>query len=86
MKLADTPEKLAHLKTLTQRVVVPHERNGKTYFVYADALYCKCMYIGKKEDYERYKKMVVKRNIADTTLENESTNWGQWGLWGVDGW
>ncbi|MGZ8945862.1 MAG: hypothetical protein ACXW1W_10620, partial [Methylococcaceae bacterium] len=31
MQLADTPEKLAHLKTLTQQKIVTHEKDGKNY-------------------------------------------------------
>ncbi len=83
MKLADTPEKLAHLKTLTQRKVVPHDRDGKTHFVYADALYCECLYVGNEEAYQRYEKMVFQQNIANMNMD-ASMNWGMWGPWG--GW
>ena len=82
MKLADTPEKLAHLKTLTQRKVVPHERDGKTYFVYADALYCGCMYVGNQEDYKRYKKMVIRKRVADINRGASV----QWRVLGPSGW
>ena len=65
MKLADTPAKLAHLNTLTQQKVVPHERDGKMYYVYADAEYCKCLYAGNQENYQRYENLSVKQNIAE---------------------
>jgi len=45
MRLADTPEKLAHLKTLPQRKIVRHQRNGNFRYVYADTTSCKCLYI-----------------------------------------
>ena len=35
---ADTPEKLAHLVTLTQRRLVRHEQDGKVHYVYAGDL------------------------------------------------
>jgi nitrate reductase cytochrome c-type subunit len=81
MKMADTPEKLAHLQTLTQMKVVPHDRDGKMYWVYADANYCKCLYVGDQEAYQRYENLLVKQNIAEMN-ENAAMNWGLWGPWG----
>ena len=80
MKLADTPEKLAHLKTLTQLKVVPHDRNGKMYYVYADAADCQCLYAGNQEAYQRYENLAVKQNIAQIN-EAASMDWGMWGPW-----
>jgi len=84
MKLADTPERLAHLKTLTQLKVVPHDRNGKMYYVYADAADCQCLYAGNQEAYQRYENLTVKQNIAQMN-EAASMDWGMWGPWGP-GW
>jgi len=84
MKLADTPAKLAHLKTLTQLKVVPHDRNGKMYYVYADAAYCQCLYAGNQEAYQRYENLIVTQNIAQMN-EAASMDWGMWGPWGP-GW
>jgi hypothetical protein len=81
MKLADTPEKLSHLKTLTQRKVVAHERNGKMYYVYADADFCKCLYAGNEEEYQRYQNLSVKQDIAQMNAEAPMA-WGLWGPWG----
>jgi hypothetical protein len=80
MKLADTPERLAHLKTLTQLKVVPHDRNGKLYYVYADAAGCQCLYAGNPADYQRYENLAVKQNIAQMN-EAASMDWGMWGPW-----
>jgi hypothetical protein len=84
IKLADTPERLAHLKTLVQLKVVPHERNGKMYYIYADAAYCQCLYAGNQEAYQRYENLAVKQNIAQMN-EAASMDWGMWGPWGP-GW
>jgi hypothetical protein len=84
MKLADTPERRAHLETLTQLKVVPHDRNGKMYYVYADAAYCQCLYVGNQEAYQRYENLSVKQNIAQMN-EAASMDWGMWGPWGP-GW
>jgi hypothetical protein len=88
MRLADTPEKLAHLQTLTQRKLVPHQHEGKLYYVYADATSCQCIYIGNEKAYQRYQKLALQKEIADeqrTAAEmnaNASMNWGLWGPWG----
>jgi hypothetical protein len=41
VKPADTPEKLAHLQTLTPRKVVRYSRDGQPQYVYADPGTCK---------------------------------------------
>ena len=84
MRPADTPEKLAHLKTLTQRKLISHERDGKVYFVYADAANCKCLYAGNQENYQRYQSLSVKKNIAEMN-EAAPMDWGLWGPWN-QGW
>lgn len=85
VRLADTPEKLAHLKTLTQRKLISHPRDGKVYYVYADALACKCLYIGNEEAYQRYQQMVIQQRIADEQRMTAEMNWDaqmNWGMWG----
>jgi len=53
-KLADSPEKLANLALLTPaRKLIPQERSGQLYYVYADPALCKCMYVGTAAQYER---------------------------------
>lgn len=90
MKLADTPEKLAHLQALAQRKLVPHERDGKNYYVYADAAGCKCMYVGTEDAYEHYQKLALEKKIADeeraTAAMNQTAemNWDMWGPWGPE--
>ena len=49
--------------------------------VYADADYCKCVYIGTEAAYDRYQKLEVKQRIAENE-EAASMNWGVWGGWG----
>ncbi|MCD6307062.1 MAG: hypothetical protein J7M32_12360 [Deltaproteobacteria bacterium] len=88
MRLADTHEKLEHLKTLTQRRLVPHEKDGKVYYVYADATYCECLYIGNEKAYQRFQKLALQKDMAEEQRMaaemnlNASMNWGLWGPWG----
>jgi hypothetical protein len=81
MRLADTPAKLAHLKTLTQLKVVPHERNGKTYYIYADATYCKCLYAGNQKAYQLYQKLAVQKQNIERMNEDAEMDWEMWGPW-----
>ena len=88
MRLADSPQKLDHLKSMTQRKLVLHQHNGKIYYVYADATFCKCLYVGNEKAYQRYQKLSIEKNIAENQRmvaemnENASMNWGMWGPWG----
>lgn len=88
MKFADTPEKMAHLQTLPQRQLSPHERDGAVYYVYADATSCQCVYVGTEQAYDRYQELVIKSQIAQNQLsaaemnQTAAMNWGMWGPWG----
>ncbi len=86
IKLADTPDKLAHTQALTQHQIVPHQKDGEVYYVYADATTCKCVYWGNEEAYQRYQQFALQRELADEQRQaaqmnaNASMNWGMWGM------
>jgi hypothetical protein len=88
MKLADTPDKTAHLQTLTQLKLVPHDDGGQVRFIYADAKYCRCLYAGDQGDYQKYQQLALQKSIADEQRqaammnEDAAMNWGMWGPWG----
>ena len=85
IKLADTPEKLAHLEALPQRKLTPHPKDGGVWYVYADAVACKCLYAGSEEAYQRYQEMSLQREISREQVqtaemdEQTSMDWGVWG-------
>lgn len=92
MKLADTPEKVAHLKFLAERRLVPTTLDGQTVFVYADAEACKCVYVGSQANYQEYERLTIQQNVVDeqhATAEeadmaaetNAQMNWDLWGAW-----
>ncbi len=88
MRLANTPEREAHLAKMTQRQLVPEMQDGSLRYVYADAKYCKCVYVGTEKAYQRYERYALKQRISDQRLaaaqmnEDASMNWGMWGPWG----
>jgi hypothetical protein len=82
MKFARTPEQMARLEALPQRTLTPTPGpDGKNRFVYADAKYCKCIYVGTEAAYDRYQKLEIKKRIAESE-EAASVEWGVWGVWG----
>jgi hypothetical protein len=84
-KIADTPEKLAHLGTLTPaRRLVAHRRDGQLYYVYADPVMCKCLYVGTPAQYQRVleKRLANEQLVAQQELLNEdAVIWALWAPW-----
>ncbi len=79
---ADTPERLAHLQTLTPRKVVRDTRDGQPEYVYTDPERCKCVYVGDEKRYQRYQELSLQKQIADEQL-SAAQYWGGWtGPWG----
>ena len=91
MKLADSAEKMAHLKTLTQRKLVPQQKGDDLYYIYADAEFCKCLYAGSEQNYQQYQRLALQQRLSQERImaaqmnENASMNWGMWGPWGGPG-
>jgi hypothetical protein len=54
VKYATTPEKAAILRSLPPDKLVTRRKDGKLYYVYADAERCNCAYVGTPEAYARY--------------------------------
>jgi hypothetical protein len=91
MKLANTPEKQAHLNRLAQRRLVPMEREGATVFVYADGKDCNCVYVGSEANYQEYERLSIQQHVVNEQREtaedinmaetNEAMNWDMWGAW-----
>jgi len=81
IKPADTPEKLAHLQTLTTGKILRHERNGEPYFVFADPTGCRCLYAGGQPQYEKYRALVRQRTAADeaAVVTQDASDFRLWG-------
>ena len=71
MKLADTPERLSQIEGLPQRELTLAPAGSELRFVYADANYCKCLFVGTEDAYDRYQKLALEKQIE--------MNWGYWG-------
>ena len=66
---ANTPERIKALDTLPPGKISRVEREGTTYYVFPDATGCRCLRVGKQEQYDRYRRMASERNanVLDTT-------------------
>jgi len=84
-KVADTPEKLAHIEMLTPaRKLVEHRRDGQLYYVYADPDLCKCLYVGTPTQYQ----LALEKRLANEELvalqehqDDDAILWGLWAPW-----
>ena len=84
MGVADTPQKLAQLKKLPQRKIVPHEDGDVIYYIYADVEKCSCAFAGNEEAYKTYLKLAKKRQTAEEDQregereQQRNLDWGDW--------
>jgi hypothetical protein len=84
-RVADTPEKLAHLRTMPALTLTTHVRRGTYYYILPDPQGCRCMYVGTEAAYEQYQALVLRQTmnqdkISATRADEESMlNWGLWG-------
>jgi hypothetical protein len=87
MKLADTPAKMANLKTMPQHKLVSHQKNGVVYYIYADATTCQCFYLGQDQSYRSFLQLQEQQNIANedrmtAEMKNEEfVNWDSMENW-----
>jgi hypothetical protein len=89
MRLADTPERVAHLSTLRPLKLVPHMKDGKLLYTYADPKGCRCLFVGDEQAYQRYQQLALKQQLAQEQVmaaEMDESAAMDWGLWGPFWW
>jgi hypothetical protein len=67
-KSADTPEKLANLRTVLPRELVSQEKDGNVGYSYADPDYCQCLYVGGVKEYSAYQRLAAEKKIEQDRL------------------
>src|SRR5262245_34585046 len=81
MRLTVTPGPLAHLQTSRPLKVVPHLKDGRLLYVYADPTGCKCLYIGDEQAYQRYQALAIREKLTQEQMmaaqmnEDAAMNW-----------
>ena len=72
---ADTPERMAKLKTVPAYKVIPWQRkSGGTVYAYADPDSCKCVYVGSPKQYANYKQMLSAEQAADIAAQEKAAS------------
>jgi hypothetical protein len=84
MRLADTPQKLDKIKTMTQRKLIRHQRNGIIDYIYVDATDCKCLYAGTEKAYKKFKNLSAIRLSGDEATARDENVKIDWKIWGGD--
>ena len=81
-KTPSTPKQQEHFKTLTPNKIMTRHRNGKTYYVYADAAQNQ-LYIGNQAQYQKYQQIRKANNLVEDQIYSEAMgDWGAWEPWG----
>ncbi|HEY7206287.1 MAG TPA: hypothetical protein VIA61_18415 [Methylomirabilota bacterium] len=86
-RVADTPAKMAHLQTLTQRKILVYSMQGRLVYVWADAKRCQCLYVGGESQYQAYARLAEEQRIEQErrTAAEENEAAGLFGeTWGPD--
>jgi len=82
---ADTPAKMAHLQTMTQRKILVYKIQDRLVYVWADADVCRCLYVGDEAQFQKYERLGLEQKLGQerrtATEENEaaslfSETWG----------
>ena len=79
---ANTPERIQVLKTVPPKKVTPVDRNGQTFYVYADPDGCRCLRVNREEQYEMYQRLEAGKQ--GSTLDRTRTDTGADVLEGFD--
>lgn len=87
MREANTPDRVARLRSIPPHVFVPHRKDGRRYYVYADPTGCRCAFVGDETAMKTYRDMVapprptglpgvgnIGRDTGGINLENELQN------------
>ncbi len=82
---ADTPEKMARIRSEVQRKVIPVREEGQTYYLYADADFCQCLYVGNESAFGRFEELIYREDLErnsciDDRLRNtQAEPWREFG-------
>src|ERR1700722_2240613 len=67
---ADTPESQKQLESLLPMQVLYYVgKTGTLHYYMADPFYCKCMYIGSEENYQKYERLKLNQQLVAKECE-----------------
>jgi hypothetical protein len=77
---ADTPAKLAQLRSLPPSTLVRRTQAGQTRYVYADPANCHCLYVGGDYEYQqlRRQEQAAEKKFFAIEDSGDSADFGLW--------
>ncbi|MBU1155233.1 MAG: hypothetical protein KJ921_05255 [Proteobacteria bacterium] len=86
---ASTPARMKHLESMPQHRILHLVRDGKDYYLWADAANEQCLWVGTWQDYQRFKQLAWDmynqggQNRLDYTdgWSSGPVDWDMWGPW-----
>jgi len=79
-RLADSPEGLAHLRTMPPLKLVARNEDGRVVYIFADPESCRCLYVGGAKEYATYQRLVLQQEVR-REVDAGSGPWRLWGSW-----
>lgn len=79
-QLADSPERMAHLRTMPALRIVARDKDGEVTYTFADPESCRCLYVGGAEEYAKYQRLAREQEVI-REVGSESRPFGPWGSW-----
>ncbi|MCS0493667.1 hypothetical protein NVS89_01060 [Ancylobacter sp. MQZ15Z-1] len=85
VRMADTPTKVASLKSLPPHQFIVQNKDGQPVYIYADPTVCGCIYYGNQSNFQSYQQMVFQQQIVSqeqmTAMINQQAafDFGAWG-------
>jgi hypothetical protein len=78
---ADTPERVAHLKSLPSDKISATQRNGTLYYVFPDPKQ-NMLYVGQEAEYQKYRSLRRQKQMVDEQAKATATKENAWAVWG----
>jgi hypothetical protein len=79
-QLADSPERLAYLRTRPPLTLVARNKDGRVAYTIADPESSRCLYVGGAKQYATYQQLAVQHEVS-REVGAGSGPWGPWGSW-----
>ncbi len=80
---ANSPEKLAYIKTLPAKKVVLNQYNEKPLYLVCTDPDSKQCFLGDQAAYERYKQLAIQQSISEDQMKVQEHRWDPqaWNMW-----
>ncbi|HXZ86525.1 MAG TPA: hypothetical protein VEI82_13665 [Myxococcota bacterium] len=71
---ANTPERIEALTSLTPEKITRLQHNGEVFYVYPDPKDCRCLRVGREEQYQMYERLSAGKKAGTFDVVNATTD------------